>query len=131
VIRIVRWTALAVMVAATSCDSGPKAGEIVAELVTPQQALGAAMFRVNAIETYAIDSVTAACSGCRAFMSRVSEREVRGVVTGSFSAGPLLRVMVSDRDARSSYSVLLLQLAAPTYEIVPLGGSSLTFPAPQ
>ncbi len=129
--RHVRWAALAVMVAAMSCDSGPKAGEIVAELVTPQQTLGAAMFRVSAVEPYAIDSVTPACSGCRTFTSRVSERELRGVVTGSLSAGPLVRVMVSDRDAQSGYSILLLQLAATTYEIVSLGGSSLTFPAPK
>lgn len=110
-----------------SCDSGPKAGEIVAEIVTPRTDLGAASFRTRALEPYSIDTVTAACSGCTAYMTRVSDREVRGVVTGRFGAGPLLRVTVSDRDVREPYSVDLLELAAPDYSLPSVAGSSLRF----
>ncbi|MDH3291352.1 MAG: hypothetical protein OEO20_00745 [Gemmatimonadota bacterium] len=121
----------AVLVAAVlvgSCDSGPKSGEIVAELTTPHSSLGAAMFRVNAIEPYSIESVTEACTGCSVFTLQTTERELRGVVTGTFSAGPLLRVLVSDRNAQNAYSVTLMDLALPTYELMGLFGSSLSFP---
>jgi hypothetical protein len=55
-------TAVAALAAGTalgSCDSGPKAGEIVAEIVTPAVELGAASFRARALEPYTIDTVTA------------------------------------------------------------------------
>lgn len=119
---------LAAAVVAGSCDSGPKSGEIVAELTSPHASLGAASFRVTTVEPYSIESVTAACTGCRVFTVRVTERELRGVVTGTFSAGPLLRVLVSDRDVQGVYSAMLMELAVPTTELVGLFGSSLSFP---
>ena len=118
---------LAAGAALGSCDSGPKAGEIVAEIVTPVVELGAASFRARALEPYTIDTVTAACTGCMAYMTRVTDREVRGIVTGRFGAGPLLRVTVSDRDVRDPYSVELLELAAPDYSLPSVAGSSLRF----
>jgi hypothetical protein len=118
---------LAAGMALGSCDSGPKAGEIVAEIVTPVVELGAASFSARALEPYTIDTVAAACTGCSAYMTRVTEREVRGIVTGRFGAGPLLRVTVSDRDVRDPYSVQLLELAAPDYSLPSVAGSSLRF----
>ncbi|KPK07229.1 MAG: hypothetical protein AMS20_03195 [Gemmatimonas sp. SG8_28] len=118
---------LAAGTALGSCDSGPKAGEIVAEIVTPVVELGAASFRARALEPYTIDTVAAACTGCTAYMTRVTDREVRGIVTGRFGAGPLVRVTVSDRDVRDPYSVELLELAAPDYSLPSVAGSSLRF----
>lgn len=120
-------TVLAGSVLLGSCDSGPKAGEIVAEIVTPIVELGAASFRARALEPYTVDTVTAACAGCTVYMTRVTDREVRGVVTGRFGAGPLLRVMVSDRSLREPYSVDLLELAAPDYSLPSISGSSLRY----
>ncbi len=110
-----------------SCDSGPKAGEITAEIVTPVTELGAASFSARALEPYTIDTVTAACSGCTAYMTRVTEREVRGIVTGRFGGGAVLWVTVSDRGVRDPYSIQLLELAAPDYSLPSVAGSSLRF----
>jgi hypothetical protein len=126
--RVQAFVVIVTAVLAGSCDSGPKAGEIVAELTTPHTELGAAAFRVTALDPYSIESVTAACTGCAVFPLPISTGEMRGVVTGRFSAGPLLRVLVSDRDVKSAYSVALMELATPTYDLVGLFGSSLSFP---
>jgi hypothetical protein len=111
--------------AVLTCDSGPKAGELTVELVTPRLQLGAALFRVTALEPQTIDTVTAACAGCQAFVARVSDREVRGIVTGTFGAGPLFRVGVPDRGAGEAFSFALQQLAAPDFHLVSGAGSSL------
>ena len=124
---LLRYGMVGVMVAAlTQCDSGPKAGDLTAELTTTTQ-LGAAMFKVIAAEPYAIDELTAACSGCRAFMTRVSDREVRGIVTGAFGAGPLVHVGVSDRSVPEAYTIELMQLARTTFALEGVVGKTLTF----
>ncbi len=124
---VIRYGLVGLMVAALAqCDSGPKAGELTAALTTTTQ-LGAAMFKVIAVEPYTIEDLTAACSGCRAFMTRVSDREVRGIVTGTFGAGPLVHVGVSDRSVPEAYTIELMQLARTTYALDGLVGKTLTF----
>jgi hypothetical protein len=114
-----------------SCDSGPRAGDLTASLTTSHQELGAAMFRVTATAPYTIEGLTGACNGCRAFLSRVSEGEVRGIVTGPFGAGQLVHVTVSDTRTPAAYGIQLLELARPDYGLAALSGSSLQFPAQQ
>ncbi len=111
-----------------SCDSGPKAGDVTASLATPHQELGSVMFKVTAVAPNTIEGLTAACSGCMAFMSRVSESEVRGIVTGPLGGGALVHVAVSDRRVPEAYSVVLLELARADYGLAALSGSSLQFP---
>ena len=124
--RMVRLGTLALLVAAVStCDSGPKAGDLVVELVTPRTELGAAQFSVIATEPYTIDAVSASCAGCTAYTVRVSDREMRGVVTGNFAAGTLLFVTVPDLDGAEAYSFGLQELAAPGFNLVSMSGSSL------
>lgn len=118
---------LVLALAVWTCDSGPKAGEIVAELVGPQSSLGAASFLTTALDPYTVDTVTAACEGCTVYMTRVSDTEVRGIVTGRFGSEAVLRVTVSDRDERDPYTVRLLELAAPDYSTIAISGSSLRF----
>ena len=126
--RIVSAAALLGLGAALgSCDSGPKSGEIAAEIVTPVAELGAASFVTRALEPYTVESVSAACSGCAVHMTRVSDREIRGIVTGRFGAGRLVWVTVSDRGVRDPYSIQLLELAAPDYSLPSTAGSSLRF----
>jgi hypothetical protein len=116
-----------VAVALWTCDGGPKAGEIVAELVGPHSSLGAASFLTTALDPFTVDTVTAACTGCTVYMTRVSATEVRGIVTGRFGSEPVLRVTVSDRGERDPYTVRLLELATPDYSTIPISGSSLRF----
>jgi hypothetical protein len=124
--RIVRLATLAIVVAVVStCDSGPKAGDLIVELVTPRPELGAAQFSVTATEPYTVDAVTAACAGCTAYTVRVSDREMRGIVTGTFTAGMLLFVTVPDLDGAEAYSFGLQEMAAPGFNLVSLEGSSL------
>jgi hypothetical protein len=108
-----------------SCDSGPKAGELPVELVTPQAQLGAASFKVTATSPASIDSVVPVCQGCTVYMARVSDREVRGVVTGPFGPGPLIGVLVPDLSLRDAFAFQLFELAAPDYTLRNLTGSSL------
>ena len=122
--------ATAILAVLASCDSGPKAGDVTASMATSHQELGSVMFRVTAVAPNTIEGLTAACTGCKAFMSRVSDNEVRGIVTGPFGAGPLVHVSVSDRGVPEAYSVQLLEMARTDYGLTALSGSSLQFPTP-
>lgn len=125
---LLRRVALAaVALAVWTCDTGPKAGEIAAEFVGPHATLGAASFLVTALDPFTIDTVTAACTGCNAYMTRVSSTEVRGIVTGPFGSEPVVYVTVSDRDERDPYAIRLLELAGTDYTPVAISGSSLRF----
>ena len=118
---------LAVALAA-GCDSGPRAGDVTMHLVSPVENLGAFSFAITAAEPTAIDTVTAACPGCTAFMTRVSEREVRGVVTGDFGPGAVLHVTVTDTKVPQAYVGEVLDASAPDYELVSITGMQLTIP---
>ena len=110
-----------------TCDTGPKSGEIAAEFVGPHASIGAASFLVTALDPFTIDTVTAACTGCAAYMTRVSSTEVRGIVTGPFGSERVVYVTVSDRGERDPYAIRLLELAATDYTPVAISGSSLRF----
>jgi hypothetical protein len=116
----------AVLVAA--CDSGPKVGELVMELSGPAEALGALSFTVTAAEPNTLDTLTAACGGCSIFTTRVSEREMRGVVTGDFGPGPVVRVAVSDVQVRSAYAGQVLEASAPDYSLLSVDALQLVIP---
>ena len=111
-----------------SCDSGPKAGDVTASLATPHQELGSVMFQVTAMAPNTIQGLTAACTGCKAFMSRVSDSEVRGIVTGPFGPGALVHVTVSNRRVPQAYAIQLLEMARTDYGLTALSGSTLQFP---
>jgi hypothetical protein len=128
--RLLLAAALVGAVTVASCDTGPKSGDVAVELVTPQTGLGAVMFAATATEPQTIDTVTAACDGCRVYMLRVSEREVRGVATGAIALGDVLYLTVSDRDLVEAYDVRLMQAADTAYGVVPIAGSQLRLPAP-
>lgn len=119
--------AAALLAALGSCDSGPQGGELAVELVTPHAELGAASFKVTATSPASIDSVLPVCQGCSVYLARVSDREVRGVVTGPFGPGPLIGVLVPDLSLRDAYAFQLLELAVPDYTLRNLTGSSLRF----
>jgi hypothetical protein len=120
---------LAAAAVVASCDSGPKAGDITATLATQHTQLGSVMFEVTATSPNTVEGLTAACSGCRAFLSRISDTSVRGIVTGPFGPGPLVHVTVSDRKLLEAYSIQILELARTDYRLEALAGSSLQFPA--
>jgi len=127
--RVGRLAATAAGVAVLfSCDSGPKAGDVTASLATPHQELGSVMFQVTAAAPNTIEGLTAACTGCKAFMSRVSDSEVRGIVTGPFGPGALVHVTVSNTRVPEAYTIQLLELARTDYGLTALSGSTLQFP---
>lgn len=92
---LVSVTLAAVLVG--SCDGGPSAGDIVFQLVTPNQNDGAVQFKLTSVAPAALVDVAAECAGCQVFTVAVSDTEVRGVLLGNVVAGPALRVTVSDR----------------------------------
>ncbi len=103
----------AMLVVACDGGGGPKAGEIVMELVNPDQPLGALVFTVTSEESFTVDSVTSTCVDCRLFTLRRSERDVRAVITGQLAVGPLIRIAVSDVKTRAAYGAVVIEAAAP------------------
>ncbi len=111
---------------AVACDSGPTAGNLTVDITTPIPNLGAVSFVVTSVEPATIDTVTAACSSCEVFTTRVSTTEVRGVVTGTVVAGPLLTIAVPDTKQLAAYSAQLLEASEPDYELSSVTGMALT-----
>ncbi len=118
---------LAVAIVA-GCDSGPQAGDLTVQLVSPVEDLGALSFSITATEPTMIDTVTAACAGCTVFTTRISGSEMRGVVTGDIGPGAVLRVSVSDTKVPEAYVGQVLEASAPDYELVSITGMELTIP---
>ncbi len=118
---------LAVAIVA-GCDSGPQAGDLTVQLVSPVEDLGALSFSITATEPTMIDTVTAACAGCTVFTTRISGSEMRGVVTGDIGPGAVLRVSVSDTKVPEAYVGQVLEASAPDYELVANTGMELTIP---
>ncbi len=102
--------------AAVACDSGPQAGEITLDLVTPNQNDGAIQFTVMSGANEILAAVAAACAGCQVYSQTVSETEIRGVVVGTIGAGALLRVTVSDVKAKM-YEGAVVAVAASDYSL--------------
>jgi len=129
--RALHWQALlpvALGVAlgfAGGCDSGPKAGEVVFDLTTPNADDGAIQFRLTAIAPNTLDGVTASCAGCQVFAESVSDTEIRGVLIGNVVPGEALRVLVSDRKASDAYSGHVMAVASRTYALGDTTGYSL------
>lgn len=106
------------LILSLSCDSGPKAGEVDMQLVTPSQDLGAIAFTLIALGPEVIDTVTAGCGGCRVDLRRRSATHVDGVVTGPLVPGVLLRVGVSNVKLPRAYAAQALQAARRDYALV-------------
>ncbi len=122
-----RWlwgAVLAQALASLSCD-GPEAGEFTVDLVTPNGDDGAAVLSVASASPKELLGIAAACNGCRIFFEQVSESEIRAVVTGPLSGGPLVRVTVSDVGAKSAYTARLQQVASRNFELRPIAGYRL------
>jgi hypothetical protein len=123
----VRWVAAALAILGLGgCDSGPKAGEVVFDLATPNQNDGAIQFRLTAVAPNTLDGVTAGCAGCQVFTEAVSETEIRGVLIGNVVPGEALRVLVSDRKARQAYTGQVVAVASRTYVLGTAIGYTLT-----
>ncbi len=122
-----RWLWPAVIawaLALLSCD-GPEVGELSVNLVSPNSDDGAVVLSVTSVSSKELLGIAAACNGCRVFSEQVSANEIRAVVTGPLSAGPLVRVTVSDVGDKSAYSARLHQVANRSFELRPLAGYSL------
>jgi hypothetical protein len=91
------------------------AGELTVNLTTPNTDDGALLVKVTGSGANIITGVTAACSGCKLFWSRINDTEYRGVITGTINAGAVARVAVSDVNSKASYSAQLLDVASRTY----------------
>jgi len=109
----------------SGCDSGPKAGEVVFNLTTPNQDDGAVQFRLTTAAPNTLDGVTAACAGCQVFTEVVSATEIRGVLIGNVVPGEALRVLVSDRKATQTYVGLVVATASRTYGLRGASGYAL------
>jgi hypothetical protein len=118
---------IAALLTLGGCDTGPKAGEIVFVLTTPNQDDGAIQFRLTATEPNTLDGVAAGCAGCQVYTEAVSDTEIRGVLIGSVAPGEALRVLVSDRKARDAYGAQVVAVASRTYALRPPAGYGLTF----
>lgn len=124
--------ALSLATALWTCDSGPEAGELVAQLVTGRNDVGAVAFAITALEPNTVAGVTADCAGCQVHIVAVGEREVRGIVVGNalLAAGPVFRVTVSDVKEPLLYAARVLEAAADDLSAVPLSELRVHLVAP-
>jgi hypothetical protein len=73
-----------------------------------------------------VSGATAACSGCKVFLVKVSESQYKGVVTGNIGAGALFRLGVSDTRKPTNYSVVINGVASRTFALRAASGYSAT-----
>jgi hypothetical protein len=124
--RVLRAAALALIIVAGSCDSGPPNGPLDATLTTSATNVGAVAFSVTAAGGYAIDTVEAACTGCDAYLARIDERHVRAIVTGDIVSGAVVaRVLVSDAEAPEAYAAQVREMAGRDYAVLIVAGSEI------
>lgn len=121
-----RALALLTSALALSCFDGPAAGEVTLSLLTPNTDDGAVAFVVTVPAPNEITGASAACSGCELFSTRVSATELRGIVTGDLSAGPLVRVAVSQAGPNQAYLAQLLSVASRQFAVRASGGYTLS-----
>jgi len=95
-----------------SCFEGPTAGEVTLSLKTPNADDGAVAFVVTIPAPNEITGASAACDGCDVFSTQVSATELRGIVTGDLSAGPVVRLAVSQAGPNQAYRVEVLAVAS-------------------
>lgn len=125
-----RWRMLTVWaVLGLACGEGPTGpvqGTVTIHLSSPHADDGALLFTVTAPEGQTIDTVTAACSGCRAFMGRSGDLRVSVAVVGALPAGAVAQMVVSDTRQPSRYQTGLLEVAARSHALRSLDGYALT-----
>ncbi len=126
--RMIRLALPLAAVVSLSCGSGPKAGDVVMELITPTQDLGAISFTVTAVQPEVIDTVTAVCGACEVFLLRRSATEVDGVVTGPLVPGPLLRLTVSDVQLPEAYAAQVHEAATRDYALTSVAAIRVEIP---
>lgn len=109
------------VLAQLSCgDSGPVAGDVALSYVSPGGDDQAIRLTVTASAPLTLDDLTATCSGCQAFVRKVSDTEIRAILYGPLPSGNVALVSVSDIGVLSGYSVSLHEVA----------DGNLTLPAP-
>ncbi len=122
------WVVLAAAGLLSSvCDSGPQAGELEISLVSPDADDGAIMFEVRALESYSIEGLTAACAGCQAFVYQETAMRLKAIVIGSFGAGAVARVSVSDVKSPEGYVLTVLDAAGTDLQLRSANTRSLRF----
>lgn len=117
-----RALALLASALALSCFEGPAAGEVTLSLTTPHTDDGAVAFVVTVPAPNEITGASPACAGCEVFTTRVSATELRGIVTGDLSAGPVARLAVAQAGPNQAYLVQVLAVASRQFaERTPTG----------
>lgn len=120
-----RWFPLVACTMVLSCD-GPTAGEVTLALITPNADDGAVAFVVNIPAPNEITGVSAACGGCEVFSTQVTPTELRGIVTGDLSAGPLVRLAVAQAGPHQTYRAEVLAVATRQFADRSPGGYTLS-----
>ena len=109
------WMLASAGLLALACLDGPTPGEVTLVLQSPNQNDGAISFRIEASAPNEVTGVTATCDSCLAFVARVSATELRGIITGNLTAGPVARVAVMDGSPNQAYSVKLIEVSSRTF----------------
>ncbi len=111
--RALSWAPLALLVGAAiaGCRESiapPTPGPVVASLVTPAHDDGAVLVTLTGTT---FTDITAASAGYTIYSRVVSATEVRVIVLGNLSAGPLFTAQVPDRRAVHDLSATLQDVA--------------------
>jgi hypothetical protein len=129
--RITLLCLVALSVVHLSCgDSGPTAGELAVSFESPSSDDWALRFTVTSTQPQTVETLTATCSGCQAFVRNVSDTELRVILYGPpIPAGEVARLSVSDTRTPSGYSLALLEVAGGDLADYPPATRSLSISA--
>ncbi len=111
-----------------ACDAGPKSGQLTFELTAPLGNTGAVVFSVLGVAPLAVQGVVPACVGCQVFMTSLTDQELRGVVIGPLTTGPLVHVTVSDIRRPEAYTAEIREVAANDHTLLAATGYTLALP---
>jgi hypothetical protein len=120
--RTIRWTgiglSLALLAASASCGDStapaPVAGDLTVSLVTPHADDGVVLLALFGPE---FTDIQPASSAYRVYSLTASPTEVRVLVVGDLTAGPILTLRVNDPGRIGEYSGVVKQAASRSDEV--------------
>jgi hypothetical protein len=114
------------LVALAGCFEGPTAGDVTLVLNTPNADDGAISFVVTTAGPNEILAAEALCAGCSVFVSRVGATQLRGIVVGDVTGGPLVRLRISNAGPNQAYQAQVLEAASRGFDPRSPSGYRLT-----
>lgn len=126
--RAYGWLMVAAL--AVGCGEGKQAGELAFDFDQVPAGAGAVAFAIVTMAPNTLAGVSPACAGCQVFTLALSDTEIRGVLVGTLTAGPALRVTVSNIKRPEQFTARVLQAAGTDFQTLKASEVHFAAPAP-